>query len=384
MIGDKRVEQMMSWRHHLHQHPEYSIETKETARFIAGILRSYGYEVTEGVGGVGVVAKLQKGTSSKSIGIRADMDALKIREKTNLPYASVNGMMHACGHDGHIAMLLGAAAEIAENCTYNGSVYLVFQPGEETTIGAKAMVEDGLFQRFPMNEIYGLHNVPFQPFGSVSTRVGGLMSSEDNFKIVIKGGGCHAASPQEGVDPFLCFSQIYPALQSIVSRNCSPTHSVVLSCTELTTDGARNAIPNSIEIRGDVRCFRPEDQKLVEKRMREICESICKLNGAEAEVAYTHECASVQNDAGCVKNVCDAAEKLLGEENVDRTCEPWMASEDFSEYLQQVPGCFFLLGSGKKGDNFIPLHSAEFDFDDKLLPIGAELWRELVSTRLGE
>ena len=381
MINSKLIEEMTEWRRRLHSDPEIGLDTPETAAFVADKLRSFGYDVTEGIGGFGVVGRLKKGSDSRSIGFRSDMDALKINEQTGLPYASHNGYMHACGHDGHMAMLLGAASEIA-GMEFNGTLNLIFQPAEEPTTGAKAMIGDGLFERFPMDEIYGLHNAPFHPLGTICTRTGGLMSSEDNFRIIIHGKGCHASSPHEGSDPFLCFSQIYPALQAIVSRNASPAHCITVSCTEISSDGVRNAIPNTIEVRGDVRCFSPADQTLVEKRMREICESVCSMNGASAEVEYTHECASVQNDAGCAANVCEAAGDVVGEEKTDGACDLWMASEDFSAYLEHVPGCLFLLGTGKSDKDFIPLHSPLYDFCDEVLPVGAEMWKTLAQQRL--
>ena len=382
MKEKKLIEEMTAWRRHLHKHPECGLYTPDTSAFVAEKLREFGYEVTEGVGGYGVVGRLTKGSGKRSIGIRADIDALEITEQTGLPYASENGCMHACGHDGHTAMLLGAAKEIAENSDFNGTVNLIFQPAEENTAGAKAMIDDGLFERFPMDEIYALHNAPFKPFGTISTRIGGIMSSEDNFRIVIHGKGCHASSPHEGSDPFLCFSQIYPALQAIVSRNSSPAHCMTVSCTEIFSDGARNAIPNSIEVRGDVRCFSQEDQTLVEGRIREISDSICRMNGAQAEVFYTHECASVQNDIECVSNVVQAAGKAVGADNTFGACDVWMASEDFSAYLEHVPGCLFLLGTGREEMKLIPLHSPEYDFNDEVLQIGAEMWEALILQRL--
>ena len=368
-------------RHCLHRIPEASMQEKKTAVLVASELRALGYDVAGDVGGTGVVASLKKGSSERAIGLRADMDALPLAETTGLPYAAVNGFMHACGHDGHMAMLLGAAAVI-KDMAFDGTVRLVFQPGEEATLGAAAMIEDGLFERFPVDEMYGMHNVPFRPAGTIGMRVGGIMSSEDDFCIKIYGRGCHASMPHQGVDPFMLFSQIYQGLQMIVSRRSDPTHSIVISCTEVHTDGARNAIPSYLEVTGDVRCFRPEDQVNVETCMREISKSICSMYGASCDVTYSHECLSILNSSSCTWLAAEAAEAVVGPDKVDAACEPWMASEDFSGFLQRVPGCYVLLGSGPAEGEGCKLHNTDFDFNDEVLPIGIAYWAELVLRRL--
>ena len=382
MIIEKSViDHAVELRHGLHRIAEGSMQEYKTAALVAAELRGLGYEVSEGVGGTGVVGSLKKGSGERAIGLRADMDALPIVETTGLPYASDTGFMHACGHDGHMAMLLGAAAVI-KDMAFDGTVRLVFQPGEEATLGAAAMIADGLFGRFPVDEIYGAHNVPFRPAGTIAMRTGGIMSSEDDFCIKIFGKGCHASMPQQGTDPFMLFTQIYQALQMVVSREIDPTHAVVISCTEVHTDGARNAIPSTLTVTGDVRCFRPEDQAHVERRMREICESVCGMYGVSCEVTYSHECASILNTSSCMRFAAEAAEAAVGPDNVETACEPWMASEDFSGFLKEVPGCFVLIGSGPAEGGGVQLHNSGFDFNDEVLPVGIAYWAELVRIRL--
>ncbi len=376
-------EEMIGWRHYLHQHPETAFEEKETSAFVAERLREMDIEVTDGIGGTGVVGTLKCGEGDKVIGIRADMDALAIEEKGCPDYVSLNdGRMHGCGHDGHVATLLGAAKILSESKDFNGTVRFIFQPAEEPGRGAEAMLKDGLFDRFPVDEIYALHNAPFLPAGTVSTRVGGMASSEDNFKIMISGKGGHASSPHEGVDPLACFSEMYLAFQTIVSRNAKAVRPVVISCTEVFTDGAHNAIPTHVEIKGDTRTTTDEDQILVEKRMRSIAEGICMMNGADLEFDYTHEFYPTINNENCVKAVVRAAEKALGQDKVDGNGEPWMASEDFAAFLKHVPGCLILLGSGKDDSSNVPLHNNTYDYNDSVLEDGARIWAELVRQQL--
>ncbi|WP_304509398.1 M20 aminoacylase family protein [Anaerotignum sp.] len=374
--------QLIIWRHMLHQNPETAFEEKKTAEFVAEKLKELGMEVHTGIGGTGVVASLSAGDGKAVIGIRADMDAINLKELSDHDHVSKNaGKMHGCGHDGHTATLLGAAVLLAETKNFNGTVRFFFQPAEEPGHGAKAMMDDGLFEKYPVDEIYGLHNAPFLPAGVIHTRTGGIMASEDNFKIRITGQGGHASSPHQGIDPLTSASQIYLALQTIVSRNGNPLHPIVISCTEWHTDGAHNAIPTHVEILGDTRSCSKEDQILIENRMREVSQGICTMNGAKCEFDYTHEFNPVLNDKNCVDTVIRAAIQTVGKEKVDENCEPWMASEDFAAYLNQVPGCFLLLGSGKTEEN-IPLHNAMFDYNDEVLMTGAELWKNLVEERL--
>ncbi len=378
-------EQLVAWRHYLHQHPEIAFEEKAAPELVAKEMRSWGIDVTEHVGKTGVVGTLRCGTGKDSIGIRADMDALAIQEMSQHDHVSMNpGRMHGCGHDGHTTTLLGAAKLLAERKNFNGTVRFIFQPAEEPGYGAQAMIDDGLFERFPMDEIYGLHNAPFFPAGTIHTRVGGVASSEDDFSFTITGKGGHASSPHEGNDPLASFAEIYLALQTIVSRNAAPQRPVVVSCTEIETDGAHNAIPTHVTVRGDARTTTEVDQQLVERRMRDIVEGICRMNHAACKFTYTHEFYPVVNNARCVKTAVQAAQTIFGVENVDSACEPWMASEDFAAYLKHVPGCFVLLGSGKAQNSNISLHQNIFDYNDAILEKGAEFWAELVKERLAK
>ncbi len=374
---------LIEWRRHLHENPESAFNEVETAKFIAGKLREMGIDVVENVGKTGVVGTLKVGDGDEVIGLRADMDCINMEERTNLSYASkIPGKMHGCGHDGHVAILLGAAKLLSERRNFNGTVRFLFQPAEEPGYGAKAMIEDGLFERFPMNEIYGLHNDPSIPAGTMKTRKGGILASEDNFIVKIKGKGSHASSPHLGVDPLVIASQIILGFQTIVSRNASPLDNIVISCTELHTDGVRNAIPSNVEIKGDTRSYSSKMQELMETRMREIVKGICEMNGASWEFEYTHEFAPTINWEQCVPNVVGAGENILGKENVDAECNPWMGSEDFGKYLEYIPGAFLFFGSGKESDNSIPLHNSLYDFNDDILVPSAEFFAELIRLRL--
>ena len=372
-------EELKQWRHYLHMHPEPAFEETNTAAFVAEKLREMGLSVHTGIGGTGVVAELTCGNSGRTIGLRADMDAIRLQEQGEVPYRSVNdGVVHACGHDGHTVTLLAAARLLSERRNFNGTVRFVFQPAEEPGKGARAMIEDGLFDRFPMDEIYGIHNAPANPFGTLAVRSGGFCSSEDNFKIVIRGRGGHASNPSVVIDPLVIAAQIILALQTIVSRNVPPADSGVISCTEVFSDGAHNAIPSTVTILGDCRSYKKEIQALFERRMREICVGLCAMNGAECGFEYTHEFAPTVNTPEQTQAAAQAAIAVLGAENVDAASDPATFSEDFGLYLEHVPGCFALLGSGTG----TPLHNAWFDYNDDLLLVGAEYFAELVRQRL--
>lgn len=375
---------MREWRQRLHRYPETAFEEKETAAFVEARLLEMGYDVQTGVGKTGVVATLKNGTGTKTIGLRADMDAINLSEQGTPSYRSVReGKMHGCGHDGHIATLLGAAKLLAERKNFNGTVRLLFQPAEEPGKGARAMLDTGLLGRFPVDEIYGFHNMPSLQAGHIYTRMGGIMASEDNFTITIHGRGGHASSPHLGVDPLVVAAQIILALQAIPARSVNPVHPVVISCTELHTDGAHNAIPSNVIITGDTRSTSPEDQVLLEERMRKVCEGICAANGANCEFVYTHEFSPTVNHEECVRAVVQAAVNVVGLENVDEDCEPLMGSEDFGEFLKSIPGCFVFLGSGRDSEEEnVPLHNAWYDYNDEVLLIGAEFLAELVHERL--
>lgn len=385
MNNDNFEKQLIEWRHYLHSRPESAFEEKNTSEFLAKVLTDMGLEVHKNIGGTGIVANLTVGDGKGIIGIRSDIDAINLTEEGQYPYSSQNpGKMHACGHDGHMATVLGAAKLLMERKNFNGTVRFIFQPAEENGKGAFAMMEDGLFERFPVDEIYGMHNMPGMPAGSIATRAGGIMASEDNFVICIKGQGSHASSPHVGKDPIVIASEIVLALQTIISRNMNPNVPAVISCTEFITDGTRNAIPTNVVIKGDTRSYTPEVQKLLEERMRTISEGICKINGAECQFEYTHEFAPTVNWEECVDIAVRAAQNVVGENNVDGNCQPWMASEDFGAFLRKVPGCFVFIGNGDDSDGVgnVPLHNSRYDFNDKILGIGAEYFAELIKVRL--
>ncbi|WP_186211787.1 M20 aminoacylase family protein [Burkholderia gladioli] len=378
-------DKLAGWRRQFHQYPETGFEEVRTSDTVAGILGALGLEVHRGIGGTGLVANLRAGRGERAIAIRAEMDALDIVEQApGRAHAScLRGKMHACGHDGHMSMVLGAAQLLAERRDFDGIVRFVFQPAEEHGRGAKAMMADGLFERFPVEAIFGAHNMPGMPAGSFATRAGGIMASEDNFVIEIRGRGTHAARPQMGIDPIVIASQIVLALQTIVSRNLDPGLQAVVSCTEFITDGLRNVIPSTVTIKGDTRSYAPEVQAMLARRMREISEGICASHGAECRFDYTHEFAPTVNPALYVALAVEAATRVAGAAAVDANVQPMMISEDFGAFLQAVPGNFVFIGNGvTAGEGGTPLHNASYDFNDALLPVGARYFAELARLAL--
>ena len=376
---------LVRWRHDFHRFPETGFNERKTSEVVANVLEALGLHVHRGIGGTSLVASLTVGDGHGVIGLRADMDALAMAETaTDRPHASQNaGCMHGCGHDGHMAMVLGAAHLLKANPAFDGTVRFIFQPAEEHGRGAKAMIDDGLFERFPVDEIYGAHNIPGLPLGHIATRSGGIMASEDNFVIRVAGRGGHAARPHMAADPLVAAAEIVLGLQTIVSRAVDPADSAVVSCTELHTDGIRNAIPSNVVIKGDTRSYSPQVQALLERRMREICQGIALAHGVRCEVEYTHEFAPTVNWAQCVPVAVRAAAAVVGAENVDADVAPMMISEDFGAFLKVVPGAFVFMGNGAAGTpGGVPLHSGQYDFNDELLPIGARYFAELVRQRL--
>lgn len=377
--------QMVRWRHQLHQFPETGFNEHRTSGFVAKALELMGLEVHRAIGGTGLVASLTVGTGQGVIGLRADMDALAMAETAEgRPHVSRNpGCMHGCGHDGHMAMLLGAAQILTRSRDFDGTVRFIFQPAEEHGRGASAMIRDGLFERFPVDEIYGAHNIPGMPVGHIATRVGGIMASEDNFVIRIQGRGGHAARPQMAIDPLVVAAEIILALQTIVSRSVDPADSAVVSCTEIHSDGIRNAIATHVEIKGDTRSYAPHVQALLERRMREICHGIAAAHGATCAVEYTHEFVPTVNWPECTPVAIRAAQAVVGVDNVDGDVAPMMISEDFGAFLKGVPGAFVFIGNGAAGSpGGVPLHNAQYDFNDAVLPIGARYFAQVVRERL--
>jgi amidohydrolase len=376
---------LVAWRRHLHAHPEVGFEERETGDFVAARLASMGLQVTRGIGGTGLVATLRGATGGRAVGVRADMDALALHEAGgDRPHASRNpGRMHACGHDGHMAMVLGAARVLSEAPPPSGTVHFVFQPGEEHGRGAKAMLGDGFLSRFPVDEIYGLHNMPGLPAGHFATRAGGIMASEDNFVIRVRGRGTHAARPHMGIDPIVVASEIVLALQTVVSRSLDPAEPAVVSVTEFVTDGLRNALPGTATLKGDTRSYSPCAQELLRTRMAALAAGVSAAHGAEHDFEYTFEFEPTVNSPELVPAAVAAAAEVAGAERVDGSCPPLMVSEDFGAFLRVVPGNFMFLGTGLAGEpGGTPLHSASYDFNDAVLATGARYLALLARRRL--
>ncbi|CAN7719108.1 M20 aminoacylase family protein [Rhizobium sp. LjRoot258] len=378
---DAMEAELKATRHHLHANPELSFEETETARYVADKLEAWGYAVTRNVGGHGVVATLKNGTGTKSIGIRADMDALPIEEETGVAYAStVPGKMHACGHDGHTTVLLGAAGYLARTKRFNGTVTLIFQPAEEAgqNSGAQRMIADGLFERFPIDAIFGLHNHPGMPAGALLTRSGPIMAAGDTVKITIVGKGGHASRPHLSVDPVLVACNLVVTLQSIVSRNVDPTQTAVVTVSTIHAGEASNVIPNTAKISLSVRSFDPAIRTFLEERIRTLAASVAEGHGARAEIDYEHGYPVVVNSEKETAFAREVAEELIGAENVF-TCPLLPGSEDFAYFLERRPGSFLRLGNGK--DSQI-LHSSKYDFNDDSLTTGAAMWGRLAERYL--
>ncbi|GLO62008.1 amidohydrolase [Vibrio sp. MACH09] len=386
-LSAELISNMVSWRHHIHQRPEIAFDVVETAAFVSESLKSAGIEVHEGIGKVGVVGVLRCGDNPqrKSIALRADLDAIAIEEENEFDYKSLNAnKMHACGHDGHTAMLLGAAHHLAKFGDFEGTVYFIFQPDEEYGMGAKSMLEDGLFERFPADEVYGMHNLPGLELGKIEMRVGGTMASETLFDIKIKGQGGHASSPHRINDPIVVAAQVMSSVQAIVARAVDPLEATVVSITEVITDGARNVIPSNINIKGDSRTFSNENIALVEKRMREIVEGSCAAFGMEGEVSTVTEFPVSYNAEAQTAIAERAAKAVVGEQNVTTGCVPKSFSEDFAFLAKEVPACYVFIGNGVEGSHGMMLHNPKYDFNDDALEIGASYWCQLVEVSLAK
>jgi len=375
--------QLVEWRHDLHMHPQISFEEEYASNKVANLLKDFGIEVHQGIAKTGVVGVLKKGTSNKSIGIRADMDALPIHEINTFSYKStIENRMHACGHDGHTTMLLGAAKYLAEQGNFDGTIYFIFQPDEENCFGAKTMIEEGLFTNFSIDEVYGMHNIPGMEVGTFGTRKGGITTSENLFEILIKGKGGHAALPHMSKDTITIGSQIILALQTIVSRKLDPVAAGVVSVTEFITDGKKNVLPGNGLIKGDARAFSQDTNTMIEKNMRQLVEGICNSFGVSAEVKYETTCPITFNQPKQSDAATKAAITLLGEDKCNGDIDPRPFSEDFSIMSENTPGCFVLMGNGTSGSYGRPLHSADYDFNDELLVKGSSYWVELAEQQL--
>ena len=375
--------QLIEWRQDFHMYPELGFEENRTSSRVADFLNEFGLEVHQGMAKTGVVGILKKGSSNKSIGIRADMDALPIKETNTFNYVSKNqGKMHACGHDGHTTMLLGAAKYLAESGEFDGTVYFIFQPDEENTHGAKTMIDEGLFEKYSIDEVYAMHNIPNMKIGTLATRGGTITASENLFEIIIEGKGGHAALPHMTKDTITIGSQIINALQTIVSRKLNPVEKGVVSVTEFITDGKKNILPGNGLIKGDARALSDKSNDIIEKNMKEIVEGLALANGIKASVNYIRNCPVTINAELPTHKALKTAKKLVGEDKVDGNCEPRLFSEDFSIMSQNIPGCFILMGNGTNGSNGQPLHSSDYDFNDDALVVGSSYWSLLVENIL--
>lgn len=373
-------------RQDLHQNPEIGFEEIRTSGIVAGALEALGITVHRGIGKTGLVGIIEgkKSDSGRMIGLRADMDALPILEENQMEHCSkVPGMMHACGHDGHTAVLLGAAKYLASTRNFNGTVALIFQPAEEGLGGAKAMLDDGIFEKFPCDEIYALHNWPALPAGTIGINPGPMMAASDIFEITIDGRGGHGAHPYQTIDPIIVMAQIITALQTIVSRNVHPVKSAVISFGHVSAGSpkAASVIPSHAKMVGTVRTFSDEVQSLVESRMREIIASIAQAFGAKAELNYRRSYPATINTPECANALADLAIELFGEANVVRDLIPSMGSEDFSFMLQKKPGAYFRLGQGGAEEGRL-LHNPTFDFNDEVIPVGSAMFAALVERRM--
>ena len=366
--------EMQEWRRDIHAHPEIAFEEHRTAQIVADKLESFGIEVETGIAGTGVVGTLRKGMGNRSIGLRADLDALLINETNDFEYKSKNpGHMHACGHDGHTTMLLGAAKYLSEQGNFDGTVNFIFQPAEENEGGGRVMIEDGLFDKYPVESVYGMHNIPGMPVGSFAIKPGPIMAAFDVFNLKVIGRGGHAAMPQTTVDPIIVGTKIIDAFQAIISRSIDPQEPSVLSVTQFHGGDAYNVIPNQVEIKGCTRCFSPNVQKKLEDEMRQISESICKAYGADCEFHYEHRYPATINSEEEANLAGQVAQEIVGEERVNLSPKPGMGSEDFAYMLQEKPGSYIWIGNGD-GEGSCMIHNPGYDFNDEILPIGATYW----------
>ncbi len=369
-------------RRHFHQHPELGFQEQRTSELVASRLASFGIEVHRGIGKTGVVGVLRNGPSERTVGLRADMDALPIEEATDLPYKSRHaGKMHACGHDGHTTMLLGAARYLAETRNFDGTVHFIFQPAEEGLGGAKAMLDDKLFERFPCDSVFGMHNTPGLALGKFAIRPGPMMAGGAFFDITVTGRGSHGARPEAGIDPLLAACHITTALQAIVARNISPNDTAVVSVTAIHAGDAYNVIPQTAVMRGTVRTFNASTMKRIEEAMHRTVQGIAAGLGATAEVDFRSLFAPLVNNPKETEFMADAATDLVGKDHVDRNRGSVMASEDFSFMLEACPGAYINIGNGDtKGS--CPVHNPGYDFNDAALPLGASLYARIVEKKL--
>jgi hippurate hydrolase len=383
-IADFHAE-MTEWRHRLHANPETAFEEHKTAEFVAERLTSFGISVERGIAGTGVVGTLRGSVPGpRAIALRADMDALPITEQNGFAHVSQHrGRMHACGHDGHTAMLLGAAKHLAETRNFAGTIHFIFQPAEENEGGARVMIEDGVLERYPVEAVFGMHNWPELPIGRFAIQPGAMMAAFDIFEVTIKGRGGHAAMPHLAIDPIVAAAQVVNGLQTIASRNTHPLESAVVSITQIHGGDTWNVIPETVVLRGTTRSFSPEIRDRMEPSIRRIADGVCRSCGAEMELHYERRYPPTLNAAEETEIAAAAATAIVGESNVQRMLLPSMGAEDFAFFLEKKPGAYIWIGNGTAESGGM-LHSPHYDFNDAILPLGASYWVRLAETALAK
>ena len=378
---DRTIDEMVAIRHQIHQNPELGFNEHKTGDKVASLLESWGFDVVRGVGKTGIVGTLKVGHGKKVIGIRADMDALPIEEETNLDYSSKNkGVMHACGHDGHTTILLTAARYLAETKNFDGTVRVIFQPAEESYGGGKKMIDDGLFERFPCDRIYGLHNWPGFPSGTLRFTKGPMMASVDTAYITIRGKGGHGARPETTIDPIVAASSIVMALQTIVSRNVPPLEAALITVGMFKGGSVSNVIPEEVKMELTIRAFSAKVRDLLQERICKLVKSQAESYGAKAIINYERGYPVTVNDAGSIDFALEVAKQVVGDKNVVENAEPLTPSEDFSYMLEKVPGAYIIMGNGDSAG----LHTPHYNFNDDGIAVGATLWGALVEKYLAK
>lgn len=384
MTGDiaAHAEELKSWRHHIHRHPELAFEEWKTSDFVAEKLEEFGIEVHRGLAKTGVVGTLRAGTSERRIGLRADMDALPMQEANEFAHASVHeGVMHACGHDGHTVMLLAAARHLAKTRNFDGTVHFIFQPAEESAGGARVMIEEGLFEKFPVDMVHGMHNLPGIPAGHFAMRVGTIMAAFDSFDIYVRGTGTHAALPHLGTDAIVSASAMVSAFQTIVAREMDPTEPALVSITRIAGGDSYNVLPDVVRISGCCRSFRNETQDALRAAVERIAADVARAHRTTAEVLFReHYPATVSTEDG-IRAAAGAATDVVGKHNVTTDTRALLASEDFGYMLQEKPGSYIFIGNGP-GTGGCMLHNPRYDFNDEIIVTGARYWTRLVEREL--
>jgi len=377
------IPELTAWRRDLHAHPETAFEEFRTADLVAQKLESFGIAVHRGLAGTGVVGTLRAGDSARAIGLRADMDALDILEENEFDYASTQaGKMHACGHDGHTVMLLGAARYLAETRDFSGTVQFIFQPAEENVAGGRVMVEDGLFELFPVDDVYGMHNTPGLAVGKIGMRIGPAMAAADMFEITIKAKGSHGAHPHHGGDAIVTGAEVVMALQRIVSRNVNPMQAAVVSVTQFHAGTNMNVIPESVTIKGTCRSHDPGVGDFIEQRMNSIIEGICQAHAAEWSIHYDRRYPATINTETETRHALQAAAAVCGKDHVIEDYPASMGSEDFAWMLRERPGCYVRLGNGEHSKGSCVVHNPNYDFNDDAIVYGASYWATLAEQQL--